>query len=221
MERIQAIFQGDRLIQDFGMTLVEARDGYAKVSVVVADRFLNAHRIGHGVLLFAVADAAFALAVNAARDAVGVQWSLNAFRAAQPGETVIGEAEGHPRRPPVPGLRAHRDGRGRPDPRQGTVHGPPRFPRSPHCSQGQRKIDFSAPTPFCPCMDSRDFGSAGRRTGSRPVPLLPFSAGRRGAGRGSRHCGNIPCPTSGDRATAWPRRRRKAPPGGTSPDRRA
>ena len=93
MERIQAIFQGDRLIQDFGMTLVEARDGYAKVSVVVADRFLNAHRIGHGVLLFAAADAAFALAVIAARDAVGVQWSLNAFRAAQPGETVIGEAK--------------------------------------------------------------------------------------------------------------------------------
>jgi acyl-CoA thioesterase len=92
MERIQAIFRDDRLIQDFGMTLVEARDGYAKVSVVVADRFLNAHGIGHGVLLFAVADAAFALAVNAARDAVGVQWSLNAFRAAQPGETVFGEA---------------------------------------------------------------------------------------------------------------------------------
>jgi acyl-CoA thioesterase len=92
MERIQAIFRDDRLIQDFGMTLVEARDGYAKVSVVVAERFLNAHRIGHGVLLFAVADAAFALAVNAARDTVGVQWSLNAFRAAQPGETLIGEA---------------------------------------------------------------------------------------------------------------------------------
>src|SRR5512139_2445283 len=93
MERIQAIFQGDRLMQDFGMTLMEAREGYAKVSVLVAERFLNAHRIGHGVLLFAVADAAFALAVNAARDAVGVQWSLNAFRAAQPGETVIGEAK--------------------------------------------------------------------------------------------------------------------------------
>ena len=93
MERIQAIFQGDRLIQDFGMTLVEAREGYAKVSVAVAERFLNAHGIGHGVLLFAAADAAFALAVNAARDAVGVQWSLNAFRAAQPGETVIGEAQ--------------------------------------------------------------------------------------------------------------------------------
>src|SRR5512147_516727 len=92
MERIQAIFQGDRLIQDFGMTLVEAREGYAKVSVTVEERFLNAHRIGHGVLLFAVADAAFALSVNAVVDAVGVQWSMNVFRAAKPGETVIGES---------------------------------------------------------------------------------------------------------------------------------
>jgi acyl-CoA thioesterase len=92
MDRIQSIFQQDRLIQDFGMKLLEAREGYAKVSVVVEERFLNAHNIGHGVLLFAAADAAFALAVNATVDAVGVQWSLNAFRAAKPGETVIGEA---------------------------------------------------------------------------------------------------------------------------------
>ncbi len=92
MDRIQAIFQGDRLIQDFGMKLLGAREGYAKVSVAVEERFLNTHNIGHGVLLFAAADAAFALSVNATRDAVGVQWSLNVFRAAKPGETVIGES---------------------------------------------------------------------------------------------------------------------------------
>jgi uncharacterized protein (TIGR00369 family) len=60
--------------------------------VVVEERFLNAHNIAHGVLLFAAADAAFALSVNAVLDAVGVQWSLNVFRAAKPGETVIGES---------------------------------------------------------------------------------------------------------------------------------
>ncbi|HYL81822.1 MAG TPA: hotdog domain-containing protein, partial [Candidatus Acidoferrum sp.] len=92
MDRIQSIFQQDRLIQDFGMKLLEAREGYAKVSVVVEQRFLNAHNIAHGVLLFAAADAAFAIAVNAAVDAVGVQWSLNVFRAAKPGETVTREA---------------------------------------------------------------------------------------------------------------------------------
>jgi len=92
MDRIGDIFRNDRLIQDFGMKLLEAREGYAKVSVVVEERFLNAHNIAHGVLLFAAADAAFALSVNAAVDAVGVQWSLNVIRAAKPGETVIGES---------------------------------------------------------------------------------------------------------------------------------
>ena len=92
MDRVEEIFRADRLIQHFGMKLVEAREGYAKVSVVVEDRFLNAHNIGHGVLLFAAADAAFALCVNAVVDAVGVQWSLNILRAAKPGETVFGES---------------------------------------------------------------------------------------------------------------------------------
>jgi len=92
MSRIEEIWQGDRLAQSFGIKLVEAREGYAKVSAIVQERFLNAHNIGHGVLLFAVADIAFALSVNAFADAVGVQWSLNAFRAAKPGEEVIGES---------------------------------------------------------------------------------------------------------------------------------
>jgi acyl-CoA thioesterase len=92
MGRIDEIWEGDRLIRDFGMRLLEGREGYAKVSVEVKERFLNAHGIGHGVLLFAVADAAFALSVNAVVDAVGVQWSLNVFRAAKPGEEVVGES---------------------------------------------------------------------------------------------------------------------------------
>jgi len=92
MGRIEEIWNGDRLIRDFGMKLLEAREGYARVSVKVEERFLNAHDIGHGVLLFAVADAAFAISVNAVVDAVGVQWSLNVIRAAKPGETIVGES---------------------------------------------------------------------------------------------------------------------------------
>ncbi len=92
MDRIDAIMKGDRLIREFGMTLVEASEGYAKLSVRVEDRWLNAHGIGHGVLLFAVADAAFAVSVNSIVDSVGVQWSLNAMRAAKPGETILGES---------------------------------------------------------------------------------------------------------------------------------
>ena len=92
MDRVLEVFQGDRLIQDFGMKLIEAREGYAKVSVVVEERFLNSHNIGHGVLTFAVADAAFALSVNAVSDATGVNWGFNILRAAKPGETLIAES---------------------------------------------------------------------------------------------------------------------------------
>ena len=92
MGRTEEIWKGDRLIQDFGMRLLASEDGYAKVAVTVQERFLNAHNIGHGSLIFAVADAAFALSVNSVVDAVGVQWSLNIFRAARPGEEIVGES---------------------------------------------------------------------------------------------------------------------------------
>jgi len=91
-DRIARILAGDRIIQGFGMRVVEAREGYAKVAVTVEDRFLNAQGIGHGVILFAAADAAFALSVNAIADSVGIQWSLNAVRAAAAGEEIVGEA---------------------------------------------------------------------------------------------------------------------------------
>ena len=122
MDRVQEIFRGDRLIQDFGMKLIEGREGYAKVSVVVEDRFLNAHAIGHGVLLFAVADAAFALSVNAVVDAVGVQWSLNVFRAAKPGETVIGESRILHKGRQSMVCELTRDRRRRPGAGEGAVH---------------------------------------------------------------------------------------------------
>ena len=92
MGRTDEIWRNDRLIQDFGMRLLASEDGYAKVAVTVQERFLNAHNIGHGSLIFAVADAAFALSVNSVVDAVGVQWSLNIFRAARPGEEIVGES---------------------------------------------------------------------------------------------------------------------------------
>ncbi|MBF8258365.1 MAG: thioesterase superfamily protein [Actinobacteria bacterium] len=92
MGRIEEVWNADRLIGDFGMKLLEAREGYARVSAKVEERFLNAHNIGHGVLLFAVADVAFALSVISVEYAVGVQYSMNVVRAAMPGDEVIGES---------------------------------------------------------------------------------------------------------------------------------
>lgn len=92
MSRIEDVWQGDRLSGELGLKLEAAEEGFGRVSVRVEDRFLNAHGIGHGVLLFALADAAFAVATNSVVDAVGIQYSFNVFRAALPGETLLGEA---------------------------------------------------------------------------------------------------------------------------------
>lgn len=92
MGRIEDVWQGDRLSRELGLKLEAAEEGYGRVSVGVEERFLNAHGIGHGVLLFALADAAFAVAANSVADAVGIQYSFNVFRAALPGETIFGEA---------------------------------------------------------------------------------------------------------------------------------
>jgi acyl-CoA thioesterase len=92
MDRIQEIIRGDRLFHLFGMELLEASEGHAELRAEVKEEFLNAHQIAHGGLIFAILDVAFAIAVNSVADAVGVQWSLNMFRSAGPGERIRAEA---------------------------------------------------------------------------------------------------------------------------------
>ncbi|MHB1343599.1 MAG: PaaI family thioesterase [Thermoleophilia bacterium] len=90
-DRIEFIIRNDTMIKHFGMRVEEAREGYARVSATVLDEFLNQHAVAHGALIFAVADVAFAISVNAEIDAMGVQWSFNILRAAKKGELITAE----------------------------------------------------------------------------------------------------------------------------------
>lgn len=91
MDRIDTIVKNDRLIQHFGMTVEEAYEGYARVSVEVQEAFLNVHDTAHGALVFALADVAFAITVNSIVDAMGVQWSFNILRSARAGDVLTAE----------------------------------------------------------------------------------------------------------------------------------
>ncbi len=93
LKRIEEIVKGDRLFHLYNMTLVEAEEGYAKLKAVVREEFLNAHRIAHGALIFALLDVAFAISVNSITDSVGVQVSFNIFRSTEVGDTVIAESK--------------------------------------------------------------------------------------------------------------------------------
>lgn len=54
----------DRASAALGMTLLEARPGYAALSFVVREDMLNGFDVCHGGLIFSLADTAFAAACN-------------------------------------------------------------------------------------------------------------------------------------------------------------
>lgn len=89
--RASFITENDELFRLFGMQLEEAREGYAKLSARVRPEYVNAYGVAHGAFIFALADMAFAIAASSIADAVAVQWSLNMFRAAAPGELITAE----------------------------------------------------------------------------------------------------------------------------------
>jgi len=79
----------DRLIEIFGMEVEESRAGFAKLSMVVGSNHLNAAGLCHGAALFALADVAFALAVNChGKMALAIEASMNYFRPAKPAERI-------------------------------------------------------------------------------------------------------------------------------------
>ncbi len=77
----------------WGLEIEEAREGYARVRMRVRRDMLNGHGIGHGGMIFALADSAFAYACNS-RDqkSVAAQASIVFLDAVREGEMLIGEA---------------------------------------------------------------------------------------------------------------------------------
>lgn len=84
--------ENDRIFKLFGMRLLEGEEGRARVAATVGEECLNAHDVGHGALIFALADVAFSVAVNSVTDALGIQWSFNILRAARRGDELIGDS---------------------------------------------------------------------------------------------------------------------------------
>lgn len=78
----------------WGIVIVEAREGYARLSMRLRADMLNGHRIVHGGMVFALADTAFAYVCNGRNaKSVAAQASIVFLGSAQEGETLIAEAE--------------------------------------------------------------------------------------------------------------------------------
>ena len=77
----------------WGIRIEEAREDYARISMVVRADMLNSHGIAHGGIIFALADTAFAYVCNGANHAsVAAQASIVFLDKVREGETLVAEA---------------------------------------------------------------------------------------------------------------------------------
>jgi acyl-CoA thioesterase len=77
----------------WGVEIEDAREGYARIRMVLRDDMLNGHRIGHGGMIFALADTAFAYACNSRNENTVAQSATISFlAAAQSGDVLVAEA---------------------------------------------------------------------------------------------------------------------------------
>lgn len=77
----------------WGVTIEEAREGYARIRMVVRADMLNGHAQAHGGMIFALADTAFAYACNSRNTVTVAQHASIAFLApAGAGDVLIAEA---------------------------------------------------------------------------------------------------------------------------------
>ena len=94
MEKIKSFFQkNDRFARTIGIELLEVREGYAKARLTVRREHLNSVASGHGGATFALADFAFAAAVNShGRMAVAINANISYVKAPAEGDVLFAEA---------------------------------------------------------------------------------------------------------------------------------
>jgi acyl-CoA thioesterase len=83
----------DYFRKHLGIKILDAKDGYAKVSLKITREHTNCVGMTHGGVVFALADCAFAEAVNfGEKQAVAVQVSINFLKPSSEGDVLTAEA---------------------------------------------------------------------------------------------------------------------------------
>jgi acyl-CoA thioesterase len=77
----QGMYAKDKAAQALGITLLDIRQGYARMAMTVRGDMLNGHTICHGGFIFTLADTAFAYACNSGNQATVAQHCAITFLA--------------------------------------------------------------------------------------------------------------------------------------------
>ncbi|HEU4320926.1 MAG TPA: hotdog fold thioesterase [Acidimicrobiia bacterium] len=87
--RVAALLEADNYARGLGIELVSVSDDHIVVGLEVTDQHANFLGVGHGGMVFSLADCAFSLASNSAgADAVAIDTHLVLTAASRPGDRL-------------------------------------------------------------------------------------------------------------------------------------
>jgi acyl-CoA thioesterase len=91
---IDKMMQDDAFSRWLGITVIEVKEGYAKISMTLRNEMLNGFGVIHGGIAFSFADSAFAFACNNRNNlSLALDTSITFTKSTKPGEVLTAEAK--------------------------------------------------------------------------------------------------------------------------------
>jgi acyl-CoA thioesterase len=93
-EIVKTMMELDQFSNWMGVKIIDIKEGYSKIEMLVRNNMLNAFGIAHGGITFALADSAFAFACNSnGKITVALDVSISFPKAAKEGDILTAEAK--------------------------------------------------------------------------------------------------------------------------------
>lgn len=91
---VDKMMRDDAFSQWLGITVMEVKEGYAKIRMTLREEMLNGFGIIHGGVAFSMADSAFAFACNNRNNlSVALDTNITFTKATKPGDVLTAEAK--------------------------------------------------------------------------------------------------------------------------------
>jgi len=91
---VNHMMEHDKFSQWLGIKILDIKEGYSKIQMLVREEMINGFSIVHGGIAFSLADSAFAFACNNRNNlSVALDTSINFTKAVHPGDTITAEAK--------------------------------------------------------------------------------------------------------------------------------
>lgn len=87
------MMKADLFSQWLGIEVIEIKEGYSKIKMLVRDEMINGFGVVHGGIAFSLSDSAFAFACNNRNNlSMALDTSINLTKTIKPGDVLTAEA---------------------------------------------------------------------------------------------------------------------------------